>query len=193
MIVNVLGKPLQVRQRTITGVGGEREEVLFLVQKDVLEDWGREIANDARELGMSQPVGSRVDQGSPEMTAREHLVAAWDKAYPVPAGHAVPAGVAYIRRRSYPLGFSVGTGTGSFAASQNIRTLDPLPPVIPDDCMAVWASTRKDESRRVWVRATGSMAGLPDKWGVWDDGNRDADYALTRELIDPKPVPKEES
>lgn len=137
--------------------------------------------------------GIRDSVKPPDLTAREHLEAVWGAAYPMPDGRDVPAGVPFIVRWkdgdfwAYLTGSAAGSGVGG-----EIRTLDPLPPVIPDDCMAVWASTRKDESRRVWVRATGSMAGLPDKWGVWDDGNRDADYALTRELIDPVPVPEEE-
>lgn len=127
-----------------------------------------------------------------EMTAREHLEAAWEAAHPVPPDVRIPKGMEYLVRINDHATPALRRAAGDFRGSPIVRTLDPLPPVIPDDCMAVWASTRKDESRRVWVRATGSMAGLPDKWGVWDDGNRDADYALTRELIDPKPVPEEE-
>lgn len=127
----------------------------------------------------------------PELTAKEHLEAAWEAAFPVPEGRKVPAGVPFIVRWKdgdfwvYPTGSAAGSGVGG-----EVRTLEPLPPLIPDDCNAVWASTRGDESRRVWVRATGLMGDLVD---VWDDGNNNADYAETSELINPVPVPEEES
>lgn len=56
---------------------------------------------------------------------------------------------------------------------------------LDDDCNAVWASTREDESRRVWVRSAYDRS-------VWRGPSTDADYALTPDLIDPKPVPEEE-
>ena len=128
----------------------------------------------------------------PELTAKEHMEAAWDAAHPVPKGSVIPAGTPSLSRpphgetEYFPVGidhdFTVREG-------DDVRTLEPLPPVIPDDCDAVWASTRENGSRRVWVRATGVMAGRVD---VWDDGNNNADYAETSELIDPVPVPEEE-
>lgn len=130
----------------------------------------------------------------PELTAKEHLEAAFEAAYPIPEGRDVPEGVPVIVR--WEDGEIRVHAMGSTAKNRvtndyiEVRTLEPLPTLIPDDCNAVWASTREDESRRVWVRFTGFTPGLDD---AWDDGNLDADYAETSDLIDPKPVPKEES
>ena len=125
----------------------------------------------------------------PELTAKEHLKAAWDAAHPVPPNGRIPKGTKYLTRCG---GQDVVTAEAGIdlRGGPDIRTLEPLPMVIPDDCMAVWASTRGDESRRVWVRVNGGRTGREDEW---DDGNLDAWFAETSELIDPKPVPEEES
>lgn len=122
-----------------------------------------------------------------ELTAKEHLEAAWDKAHPVSGD--VPPGVTIIARRANGDFWVDARGwTSGINDIVEVRTLEPLPPVIPDDCNAVWASTRGDESRRVWVRAIG-FAACPDEW---DDGDSDYDYVPGTDLIDPKPVPEEE-
>lgn len=125
----------------------------------------------------------------PELTAREHLEAAFDKAHPVPKWRNVPVGVTIIARRKNGDFWAHARGWTSGAYDPiEVRTLEPLPPLIPDDCNAVWASTREDESRRVWVRSAGCGAHLVD---LWDDG-RAIDYTKTSDLINPVPVPPEE-
>jgi len=123
----------------------------------------------------------------PELTAKEHLEAAWEAAHPVPANGRIPKGTKYLTRCG---GQDVVTAEAGIdlRGGPDIRTLEPLPSLIPDDCNAVWASTREDESRRVWVRSAGCGAHLVD---LWDDG-RAIDYTKTSDLIDPKPVPEEE-
>lgn len=151
--------------------------------------WDEAIAEFDRWLD-AHDQGIRDAVKPPELTAKEHLEAAFEAAYPVPEGLDVPAGVPIISRwKDGDIWFHA---TGSAPVPTNcveVRTLEPLPPVIPDDCNAVWASTREDESRRVWVRVTDGE-NLRD---LWDNGNLFADYAETSDLIDPKPVPEEES
>lgn len=125
-------------------------------------------------------------------TAREHIEAAWEAAYPVPDGRHIPAGTPVMWRNPVgdhrivfvPEGYLFGTnGSGKY-----IRTVEPLPPLIPDNCNAIWASTSDDTNRSVWVRITGSTAGFVD---LWDNGNRDTAYAKIADLINPVPIPKE--
>lgn len=159
-----------------TGDGGSTE-------CEARGNWYRFL--DAHDQGIRDAVKP------PELTAKEHLEAAFEAAYPVPEGRDVPAGVPIIARQENGKIEVHATWWPSWTNDhKEVRTLEPLPPVIPDDCNAVWASIRGDESRRVWVRFTGFTPGLDD---AWDDGNLDIDYAETSELIDPKPVPEEES
>lgn len=154
-------------------------------------DYGYAISEFDRWLA-AHDQGVRDAVKPPELTAKEHMEAAFEAAYPVPKCRGVPPGVPIIARWEDGEIWANATGSTAQTAVTNdnaeIRTLDPLPPLIPDDCNAVWASTRDDESRRVWVRATGFMAGLEDEW---DDGNRDADYAEPSDLINPVPIPEE--
>lgn len=126
----------------------------------------------------------------PAMTAREHLEAAFEAAYPVQKWRGVPVGVTIIARRENGKIWVLATGLTSGAYDNiEVRTLEPLPPVIPDDCNAVWASTRENGSRRVWVRANGGRPGRTDEW---DDGDRDTYYEQGANLINPVPVPEEQ-
>ena len=66
--------------------------------------------------------------------------------------------------------------------------LEPLPPVIPDDCKEVRASSDEDPLRSVWIRDARAV----DAW-VTVTVLGEVMRAHTNDLIDPKPVPKEES
>lgn len=135
----------------------------------------------------------------PEMTAREYLEAAFEAADPVPEGRDVPVGVTIIARRENGKIWVLATGLTSGAYDDiDVRTLeplppavrpptDPLPPLIPDDCNRVFASVEWNPARLIWIRGIGD----PDRWRA-ADGNAGGWNALTRDLIDPKPVPEEE-
>ncbi len=75
----------------------------------------------------------------------------------------------------------------SATGSEDIRTLEPLPPLIPDDCNRVFASVEWNPVRLIWVRADDDS----DFWRA-ADGTVGNWVAYTDELIDPKPVPEEE-
>lgn len=117
------------------------------------------------------------------MTAREHLEAAWEAAYEVPEGQVIPKGTRYLLRISDHEVAAVEAGI-DLREGPSARTLDPLPPVIPDDCMAVWASVAYSKARMLWVRDIGSTGS-----GNWSNGD---DVVIGEALIDPKPVPEEE-
>ncbi|VEI04141.1 Uncharacterised protein [Acidipropionibacterium jensenii] len=133
--------------------------------------------------------GIRDSVKPPELTAKEHLEAAWDKAHPVPKWRDVPAGVTIIaRRKNGKIWVDARGWTSGLNDLVEVRTLEPLPPVIPDDCNRVFASTPEYGSRLIWIRETDD----PDCWRA-ADGTAWIRTALTCELIDPKPVPEEES
>jgi hypothetical protein len=125
------------------------------------------------------------------MTAREHLEAAWDAAYPLPEGRKLPAGTPYVCKRGpverhtriifWPNGDRFENAYG-----EDIRTLTPLPPLIPEGTPAVWASTKDCEGRRVLVL---SEEPIGDMLRYWRDG--DGDEYTDPQLIDPVPIPKE--
>lgn len=124
-----------------------------------------------------------------EMTAKEHLKAAWDAAHPVPEGRKVPVHTPYIARWTRE-SFSVKMAGGdtAFDADQSIRTLDPLPPVIPDDCD--WVVTVEDGQTIVWRRH--STDGADPQWsGLTLDGVR---TVYEKDLIGARPItiPEEE-
>lgn len=125
----------------------------------------------------------------PELTAREHMEAAFEAACPVPKGRDVPEGVPIISRwKDGDIWFHA---TGSAPVPTNcveIRTLEPLPPVIPDDCKEVRASSDEDPLRSVWIRDARAV----DAW-VTVTVLGEVMRAHTNDLIDPKPVPEEES
>lgn len=121
------------------------------------------------------------------------IQAAWDKAYPLPEGRKLPAGTPYVCKRGpverhTRITFWPNGDRFENAYSEDIRTLEPLPPVIPDDCMAVWASIQDNSSRLIWIRESGD----PDAWNTAGDDGK-LWHTWTDNLIDPKPVPTEES
>lgn len=124
----------------------------------------------------------------PAMTAEEYLEAAWNIAYPVSKGQVIPAGSPVMARDPddggliyEPSGYRTDFKEDSLSCYER-RTLTPLPPLIPDDCLAVWASTEDCDVRRIMMRSTVSP------WGWLDsDGDTYDDDAL----IDPVPVPPE--
>jgi hypothetical protein len=127
------------------------------------------------------------DQGVRDaMTAKEHLEAAWDAAYPVPANGRIPKGTKCLTRY---VGQDVVTAEAGcdLRGGPDIRTLEPLPPLIPDGTPAVWASTKDCDGRRVLVL---SEEPIGDMLRYWRDG--DGDEYRDEQLIDPAPIPKEE-
>lgn len=123
-------------------------------------------------------------------TPDELLQAAWEAAFPVPEGR-IPSEVPYIARYEQTGGLmAFPTGkAGDMHPSHGVeyRTLAPLPPLIPEDCMAVWASLKglgdpQNPTRCVWLRDSGRHS-WRNSWNV---------VAAEVDLIDPKPVPEEE-
>lgn len=127
-----------------------------------------------------------------EMTAREHLEAAFEAAFPVPEGRMIQRNTGYLSWRNgecvgvYSKGVSYETPGRDGDLER--RTLDPLPPSIPDDCKAVWANWDEDGGRYVWNRH-------PNARDDWHTISAAGELIRAREsnLIDPKPVPEEES
>lgn len=128
----------------------------------------------------------------PDLTAKEHLEAAFDKAHPVPKGRDVPVGVPLIAHHVNGDIWVYATGFISWNAAPTdrveVRTLEPLPPLIPDDCKEVRASSDEDPLRSVWIRDARAV----DAW-VTVTVLGEVMRAHTNDLIDPKPVPEEES
>lgn len=125
-----------------------------------------------------------------ELTAKEHLDAAFEAAYPVPKWYGVPTGVMTISRWDDGKIFVHAMGVPAMTDDRvEVRTLEPLPPVIPDDCEWVLAGcARLGDERFYWRRDRSERY----PWRTinaegWSCG------ATTADLIDPKPVPKEES
>jgi hypothetical protein len=119
-------------------------------------------------------------------TSAELIEAAWDAAYPVPPNGRIPKGTKYLTRCG---GKDVVTAEAGIdlRGGQDIRTLEPLPPLIPDDCKEVRASSYEDPLRSVWIRDARAV----DAW-VAVTVLGEVMRAHTNDLIDPKPVPKEE-
>jgi hypothetical protein len=122
-------------------------------------------------------------------TSAELIEAAWDAAYEVPEGRTIPAGTPTVMK--YKDGTIMWNMKGStyeieFIETDRIRTLEPLPPVIPDGTPAVWASTKDCEGRRVLVL---SEEPIGDMLRHWRDG--DGDEYRDEQLINPVPIPKE--
>lgn len=133
--------------------------------------------------------GIRDSVKPPEMTASEYMQAAWDAAYEVPEGREIPKDTLIIVRHK-PGQFTITSVATSSIPTSWIRTLDPLPPVIPDDCDLVWAGRQGEilAGRLVWHRQPGSARRL---WKTWLPDGRTS-TAPEDDLIDPKPVPEEE-
>lgn len=115
-------------------------------------------------------------------TPAELIQAAWKAAYPVPANGRIPKGTKCLTRY---VGQDVVTAEAGcdLRGGPDIRTLDPLPPVIPDGTPAVWASTSDGiDTRRVLV-----LTEYVDR--TWRDGEGDTYH--DDDLIDPVPIPEE--
>jgi hypothetical protein len=125
-------------------------------------------------------------------TPAELIQTAWDAAYELPEGRKLPAGTPYVCKRGpvegrIRISFWPNGDRFENAYSEDVRTLEPLPPLIPDDCMAVWASLKglgdpQNPTRCVWLRDSGRHS-WRNRWNV---------VAAEVDLIDPKPVPEEE-
>lgn len=126
-------------------------------------------------------------------TPAELIQAAFEAAHPVPDGRNVPPGVAIIARwDDGDISFhAMGRAPGTSVPNDHVevRTLEPLPPVIPDDCDLVMAR-REGDVRRPWTRHSN-----PSWHRTWFSVTSAGKAISTAEsfLIDPKPVPEEES
>jgi len=134
---------------------------------------------------------AEVRNEAPAMTAREHMEAAWEAAHEVPEGRKLPAGTPYVCKRGpvegrIRISFWPNGDRFENAYSDDVRTLDPLPPLIPEGTPAVWASTEGCDVRRVLVL---SEEPIGDMLRYWRDG--DGDEYRDEQLIDPVPIPKE--
>lgn len=137
-----------------------------------------------------------------DLTPAELIQAAFEAAFPVPEGRDVPAGVTIIAR--WKNGEMRANATGSTAQTAvtndhaEVRTLDSLPPLIPDDCNAVWAGNEwlPDDVRVLWVRESDVFwrhIVTQAEAQKWCDGTLAFDVltAVSDELINPVPVPSE--
>ena len=129
------------------------------------------------------------------------IQAAFEAAYPVPEGRKVQAGVPLISRwKDGDIWFHAMGRIPVTPDRVEYRTMEPLPPVIPDDCMAVWAGSEwmPDGVRALWVRKSDVLwqhivtQAEARKWCDDVDGF-DILTAEDDELIDPVPIPEEES
>jgi len=125
-------------------------------------------------------------------TSAELMQAAWETACPLdrPCTE-IPHGTRIIYRGSDG---QIGAGQAGKAllmvlegGGSKVRTLEPLPPLIPDDCDHVWAGD--DGFRNIWTRSNADR----DIWQSPLSMLEGARKSKTSDLIDPKPIPKEES
>lgn len=149
---------------------------------DDFDAWLSKTVNDAECAGR--------DAWAETQTPADLIVAAWDRAYPIPEGRTIPAHTGFIERNSrdgaiefFPSGFS--DAIRGHVGSMDRRTLSPLPTLIPDDCPAVWASTYNGPERRVLVLYS---PGATRHWVA-----ADGDLFEDSDLIDPRPIPQEDS
>lgn len=131
--------------------------------------------------------GVRNSVVRPTMTAREHLEAAREAAYEVREGQVIPANTGYLSWRNGECVGVYSKGVSYEAPGREgdleRRTLEPLPPLIPDDCNLVWAG---NGHRFVFHRDPSN----PDRWNGYDVAGHTINVHVDC-LIDPKPVPKE--
>ncbi|QCV95655.1 hypothetical protein [Acidipropionibacterium acidipropionici] len=119
-------------------------------------------------------------------TPADLIQAAWEAAYPT-TGRMIPARTPHIRHHLYGAMTYEASGTlGDIPGGENVRTLEPLPPLIPEGTPAVWASTKGCDVRRVLVL---SEEPTGDILRYWRDG--DGDEYADADLIDPVPIPEE--
>lgn len=158
-----------------------REYNIDLFAEEADEEFSRWLA--AHDQGIRDAV--KV----PEETAWGHLQSAWDAAYPT-VGKTIPANTAYLfRQHDGGMQYKPAGGLLHIPGSEDIRTIEPLPPVIPDDCEHVWATFQygtDEETREIWTRI-GS-----DRWVCNITGTAASLTTSTADLIDPKPVPEEQ-
>lgn len=164
--------------------------------------WGKKMYGTSWDNSMAEfdrfldahDKGIRDAVKPPEMTAREHLEAAFEAAYPVPKWRDVQMGVPVIVR--WEDGEIRVHAMGSTAKNRvtndyiEVRTLDPLPPAIPDDCMVVRASCEDTPrlGRTIWQRSNDAK-----KWFALDPADGAWYEEPLSDLINPVPVPEEES
>lgn len=128
-------------------------------------------------------------------TPAELLQAAWEAAYPVPEerdASSIPADARVIWRMGIGHDYDVYVGIAGdmsadlpqMIAHGTVRTLDPLPPLIPKGTPAVWAST----SDGILVRRI--LVNTDHITRQWID-MFDTKYT-DEQLINPVPIPKEE-
>ncbi len=156
--------------------------------------WDDSMAEFDRWLA-AHDQGIRDAVKPPAMTAREHQEAAFDGAFPVQENQVIPAHTPLFSRDIGDGGATLylpdGLSTPRIQTSSSgceYRTLDPLPPLIPEGTPALWASTEDCDVRRVLALACNRS--IPADRRIWRDG--DGDTYRDAELIDPVPIHKEE-
>ena len=158
----------------------------------------QDLSSEAAEGGLcsffsAHDAGVRNSVVRPEWTAKEHLEAAFDAADPVPANGRIPKGVEIIARWKNGDLWSYAMGSVSEIYDyMEVRTLEPLPPLIPDDCEWVLAGCAglEDGERYYWRRGRIESEGWSGSWWSVSAGGW-ARCARMDELIDPVPIPKE--
>ena len=124
-----------------------------------------------------------------EKTSAELIELAWERAHPVPAGEALPAGTRYMRRipgdnseTDHPIAFFTRGGITATQLDREYRTLEPLTPEWQKAPVIV-AHTAGNPARRPFIHLDSDE---------WIDSHDDA--ASAQSLIDPVPVklPEEE-
>ena len=136
-----------------------------------------------------------------DLTPAELIQCAWDAAYPVPEGRVIPVDVGVLRKGGRMITYyEPGVVQGNPVHEPGeFRTLAPLPPLIPDDCNAVWAGNEwlPDGVRVLWVRESDVFwrhivtQVEAQKWCGNGTLAFDVLTAVSDELINPVPIPKE--
>lgn len=157
-------------------------DAIFSISTHDFDSWLREVINDAEQAGR--------EAWAETQTAGGLIEAAWEKAHPIPEGRVIPARLGFLRRGKGGVNEARVNGV-SYSINPHandgceFRTLYPLPPLIPDDCPAVWASTADAPDRRIYLRSPNS-----DGEGLWESIE---DYVTDADLIDPRPIPREDN
>lgn len=137
--------------------------------------------------------GERYAHRSPaDWTIDKLLNEAWEKGIQLESGTFVQKGTRYIAKTPsgwYSTGVFVTGLRFNEKHTEMYRVCPPLSSVIPGDCYYVWAQVRRPthQSARVIFRRIGR-----DEWmGVYK--GQDIEECRTSQLINPVPVPGEES
>jgi hypothetical protein len=161
--------------------------VLYQIDEDAFDAWlashDQAIRDDATEEFMHEHFP----------TPQQLIEAALDHAYPVPVGRTIPANTPVLVDNSYGFDYHSHGFTHDMTVRRDaictFRTLDPLPPLIPDDCMTVWASCDHTPGlgRTIWQRSNDAKT-----WFALDPADGGWYEKQLSDLINPKPVPEEE-